>query len=127
MYKLAIMLTVIIIATSQTVQSMDQIQFDPDGNAIQKTDLFTDDLTSGFLLFIKKEVKSHVHMHHSETVYVLAGTANFYLGDKWLKIKTGDIIFIPKRNITRCFGYINNTIKSNFNSVTKVYWQRSDF
>lgn len=55
-----------------------------------------DSLCTSFIIWIKKEVKLHKHSEHSEHVYVLEGEGNMKLGNKMLKIKTGDLIFIPK-------------------------------
>ena len=51
--------------------------------------LFTDSLTSSFAIVIKKEVKSHKHVTHTEQVVVLEGTAQMKLGDKQFEIKKG--------------------------------------
>lgn len=55
-----------------------------------------DSLSTSFIIWIKKEVKLHKHIEHSEHVYVLEGEGNMQLGNETLKIKTGDMIFIPK-------------------------------
>ncbi len=55
-----------------------------------------DSLSTSFLILIKKEVKLHKHLEHSEHVYVLEGEGNMQLGNDWFKIKSGDLIFIPK-------------------------------
>jgi len=55
-----------------------------------------DSLSTSFLILIKKEVKLHKHLEHSEHVYVLEGEGNMQLGNEWFKIKKGDLIFIPK-------------------------------
>ncbi len=61
--------------------------------------LFGDSLASTFCIEIKKEVKAHKHATHSENVIVLEGEGEMNLGDKQLKIKKGDVIFIPKNTI----------------------------
>jgi mannose-6-phosphate isomerase-like protein (cupin superfamily) len=58
--------------------------------------LFGDSLTSSFVIIIKKEVKLHKHLVHSEHVVVLDGTGEMKLGDKSFEIKKGDVVFIPK-------------------------------
>lgn len=55
-----------------------------------------DSLSTSFLILIKKEVKLHKHLEHSEHVYVLEGEGNMQLGNDWVKIKSGALIFIPK-------------------------------
>lgn len=58
--------------------------------------LYSDSLCSSFVIFIKKEVKLHKHLHHTEHVTVLDGEATMTLGDKVFTVKKGDFIFIPK-------------------------------
>ena len=61
--------------------------------------LFADSLASSFVIVIKKEVKLHKHLQHSEHVVVLEGSGQMTLGNKGFGIKKGDVIFIPKNTI----------------------------
>lgn len=77
------------------VTSTDTIQSPtPDKNFSKP--LFTDSLSSSFLIIIPKEVKTHYHATHSEQVIVLSGEADMMLGEQKIHIKAGDVIFIPK-------------------------------
>jgi mannose-6-phosphate isomerase-like protein (cupin superfamily) len=58
--------------------------------------VYSDSLQSSFVIFIKKEVKLHKHVTHTEQVYVLQGTGEMILGEKKITVKKGDMIFIPK-------------------------------
>ena len=64
--------------------------------------LFGDSLASSFVIIIKKEVKLHKHLIHSEHVVVLDGTGQMTLRqtqddkEKVFEIKKGDVVFIPK-------------------------------
>ena len=58
--------------------------------------LFSDSLASSFVIVIKKEVKLHKHLLHSEHVVVLEGKGQMTLGAKGFEIKKGDVVFIPK-------------------------------
>ncbi len=58
--------------------------------------LFGDSLASSFVIVIKKEVKLHKHLQHSEHVVVLEGKGQMTLGNKGFEIKKGDVVFIPK-------------------------------
>jgi mannose-6-phosphate isomerase-like protein (cupin superfamily) len=59
--------------------------------------LYTDSATvSGFVIFIKKEVKLHKHVEHTEQVLILDGEAIMNLGEREFKVKKGDMILIPK-------------------------------
>jgi mannose-6-phosphate isomerase-like protein (cupin superfamily) len=57
---------------------------------------FSDSLASSFVIIIKKEVKAHKHLQHSEHVVILEGMGLMRLGEKEFEIKKGDVIFIPK-------------------------------
>lgn len=61
--------------------------------------LFGDSLASSFVIVIKKEVKLHKHIQHSEHVVVLEGSGQMTLGSKGFAVKKGDVIFIPKNTI----------------------------
>jgi len=58
--------------------------------------LFGDSLSSSSVIFIKKEIKMHLHESHSEHVYVIEGTADMLLGGMRLTLSPGQVIFIPK-------------------------------
>ncbi len=68
------------------------------GNVYNKP-IFGDSLASSFCIVIKKEVKAHKHLKHSEHVMVLEGEGIMKLGDKIVNIKKGDIVFIPKNTV----------------------------
>lgn len=61
--------------------------------------LFGDSLANSFVIVIKKEVKAHKHLWHSEHVVVLEGNGSMNLGGKFVEIKKGDVIFIPKNTV----------------------------
>lgn len=61
--------------------------------------LFADSLASSFYIVVRNEVKAHKHLYHSEHVLVINGKGQMSLGDKLIKIKKGDLIFIPKNTI----------------------------
>jgi mannose-6-phosphate isomerase-like protein (cupin superfamily) len=61
--------------------------------------LFGDSLASSFVIVIKKEVRIHKHITHSEHVVVLEGKGQMTLGSQGFSIKKGDVIFIPKNTL----------------------------
>lgn len=61
--------------------------------------LFGDSLASSFCIAIKKEVKAHKHLSHSEHVIINEGEGVMKVGDKTYSIKKGDVLFIPKNTI----------------------------
>lgn len=66
---------------------------------VEGRDIGSDSLSSGNVIWIKTELKAHKHLTHSEHVYVIDGEAEMRLGDKTVKVKNGDIIFIPKGTV----------------------------
>jgi mannose-6-phosphate isomerase-like protein (cupin superfamily) len=63
---------------------------------VKVTLIHHDTLSSSFHIIIPKEVALHKHLHHTEQVVVLEGTAVMTLADKIFNIKKGDVILIPK-------------------------------
>jgi mannose-6-phosphate isomerase-like protein (cupin superfamily) len=63
---------------------------------INVKNLYGDSLQSGFLIWVRNEVKAHRHNAHSEVVVVLKGRAMMTLNGKRFKIRKGDIVCIPK-------------------------------
>lgn len=94
---LTILFTLLLItAKAQSYQSIDTINAPADFENIYSRTLYSDSLASSFLIFIKKEVKAHKHITHTEHVYILEGDGEMTLGDKKFKVKKGDVVFIPK-------------------------------
>lgn len=83
----------------QSFLSVDTIGLGSTSDNIYNKALFSDSLSSSFCIVIKKEVKGHKHLHHSEQVMVIEGEGSMVLGDKILNIKKGDVIFIPKNTV----------------------------
>ena len=84
---------------SQSFQSADTVKAPSVYENIYSRPLYSDSLASSFVIFIKKEVKKHKHVSHSEHVYILEGEGEMLLGDKTIKVKRGDVIFIPKNTV----------------------------
>jgi len=49
-----------------------------------------------FAIWIKKKVKLHKHVYHTENVIIEEGSGEFQLGDSTYKVKKGDVIVIPQ-------------------------------
>lgn len=58
--------------------------------------LYGDEEVTSFLIWIKSSVTPHIHVEHSEHVYVLKGKAIMTLGESEFEVRKGDWIFIPK-------------------------------
>ncbi len=76
-------------------QSLDTIKEPASYENVCIIPVASDSLSSSFVIFIKKEVKKHKHVYHSEHVYILEGYGEMLLNDQTLKVKKGDVVFIP--------------------------------
>ncbi len=83
-------------AQAQTYQNADTVSCPDLLENIYVRPLYSDSLSSSFVIFIKKEVKLHKHSAHTEHVIVLEGVGTMVLGDSTFTIKRGDVVFIPK-------------------------------
>lgn len=91
-------MTVSMFASAQGVVHVDTIQVPvKDQNYVKA--LYSDSLSSSFLIVIPKEVKQHYHAHHTEQIVVISGEADMILGSQLIHIKAGDVIFIPKNTM----------------------------
>ena len=61
---------------------------------IQK--LSSDSLASTFVIWIKKKVKLHKHINHTENEIIQQGSGKFQLNDSIYMVSSGDMITIPK-------------------------------
>jgi mannose-6-phosphate isomerase-like protein (cupin superfamily) len=96
---------------SQHIQNTDTIQCPQDFENVCSRLLYSDSLCSSFVIFIKKEVKLHKHLYHTEHVTVLEGEATMTLGEKVFTIKKGDFIFIPKNTPHKVVTTSNTPLK----------------
>lgn len=81
--------------------------------------LHSDENSSYFVIWIKKDVASHKHADHSEGIIVLAGEAEMTIAENSFKVKEGDHFVIPKHF---SFGKSNfkRSFKSSFCSSSKI-------
>ncbi|HEY6160739.1 MAG TPA: cupin domain-containing protein [Bacteroidia bacterium] len=84
---------------AQNCQSLDTLKPPATFENVYNRPLYSDSLVSSFVIFVKKEVKPHVHAYHTEQVIVLEGEGEMTIGDKKMTIKKGDILFIPKNTV----------------------------
>ena len=79
------------------VSSTDKIEpINEDYDNISITKLSTNSDATTFAIWIKKKVKIHKHINHTEHVYIKQGKGKFQLADSLYNVKTGDLIIIPK-------------------------------
>jgi mannose-6-phosphate isomerase-like protein (cupin superfamily) len=96
MKKIFILLLFILpLFSSAQYQSLDTVKAPATYDNIFIRPIASDSLSSSFVIFIKKEVKTHKHISHTEHVYILEGEGEMLLADKIFSVKKGDMIFIP--------------------------------
>ena len=83
-------------AQNQLLNSTSKLKPNKEYENIHVTPLNSDENSSAFVIWIKKEVRIHKHEWHSETVYVLKGKAQMQLGEQEFEVRKGDVIFIPE-------------------------------
>tara|TARA_R110001592_G_scaffold45282_1_gene144867 strand:+ start:4078 stop:4497 length:420 start_codon:yes stop_codon:yes gene_type:complete len=59
-------------------------------------DLYSDAKASYFVIWVKKDVKSHKHLKHTESIIVLDGEGEMTVGKKKFDIQQGDHFTIPE-------------------------------
>ena len=81
----------------QFISSTDKIEpLNEDYDNISITKLSTNTDATTFTIWIKKKVKIHKHLNHTEHVYIKEGKGKFQLADSLYNVKTGDLIIVPK-------------------------------
>ena len=79
------------------VSSIDIIEpTNEDYDNISITKLSSNSDATTFAIWIKKKVKIHKHINHTEHVYIKQGKGKFQLADSLYNVKTGDLIIVPK-------------------------------
>jgi mannose-6-phosphate isomerase-like protein (cupin superfamily) len=86
------------ISYAQSYASKDFVAPDVYENIAVKP-IQSDDLSSTFVIWVKREVKSHKHEEHTEVVFVLKGKGEMKVGEETKKIKKGDVVIIPHGTI----------------------------
>ena len=97
--------------SSQAANTADQIltQVDDILNAnplkpdekIQMINIAQDDTVTFLLIRFTEgaEVKPHFHKAHAETVYVIKGSGQMLINDKWIDVKPGTVHFNPMNKV----------------------------
>ncbi|WP_106791343.1 cupin domain-containing protein [Aquimarina sp. Aq78] len=84
---------------AQTKSTIPDFKPDQDYDNILVKKVYTDTHTSTFVIWIKKDVKPHKHIKHTEQVLVLEGKASVQLNDKEIIVQKGDWVTIPEQTI----------------------------
>lgn len=97
--KVLVLFSVLFIQLTISAQTISIASLQPDSvnyENIHVKRISSDSLSSTFAIWVKLKVKMHKHIYHTEHVYVVAGEANFTIGDNVKVVKKGDLITIPK-------------------------------
>lgn len=90
------LLLLISLSASAQKFNLDSIQIPTDFEHVFVKQLNGDSLSTTFLIVVKTQVKLHKHTSHTENVYVLEGRGKMLLGEAWIEIGPGDLLFIPQ-------------------------------
>lgn len=86
--------------TEQVISHIDEILKEnplPAGKKVQMIKIAEDDTITFFIIRITGdvEIKPHIHKTHDETVYIIKGTTQMFINDKWVDLKPGSVHFNP--------------------------------
>lgn len=84
---------------SQNIKELNKITPQEDFENIHVIPLHSDSNASSYLIFIKKFVKPHKHVFHTEHVQIISGKGKMTIDGKEQKVKKGDLIIIPEGSI----------------------------
>lgn len=78
------------------VLEINQINPDIEFENIHVKKISSNTSSSTFAIWIKKKVKLHKHINHSENILVQSGYGQFQLNDSIYSVSFGDLIIVPK-------------------------------
>jgi mannose-6-phosphate isomerase-like protein (cupin superfamily) len=99
------------VSSAQAANTTDQILTQVDdilnanplkaGEKIQMINIAQDDTVSFVLIRLAEgaEVKPHFHKTHDEIVYVIKGSGQMLVNDKWIDVKPGTVHFNPMNKV----------------------------
>jgi mannose-6-phosphate isomerase-like protein (cupin superfamily) len=81
---------------SSNAKFIQQIKCPDEVENIHVVKLSSDKNATDLVVFVKKHVPAHLHVNHSETVYVIEGTGVFTMGSEKINIGPGHYVKIPQ-------------------------------
>ena len=81
---------------AQNLVTPIQVKPTTDFENIWSEKIFSDSLSTSVIIWVKKSVRLHKHVEHTEHVYVLEGSADMQIGNEKMSIVKGDLLIIPK-------------------------------
>lgn len=85
-----------IIGFAQEIIELKDVKPTEDYENIWVKKISDDPNQSSFVIWIKKSVRLHKHVDHSENIYILGGKGEMIIGETKLQVKKGDYFNIPK-------------------------------
>jgi len=77
------------------VDSVEAVEPGPAGG-LHTRRLFASPRLSAHATSVSGSLAPHLHAHHEETVYVVAGRARMRIGDAWHELGPGDVAHVPE-------------------------------
>ena len=97
LFTLFLMMFTKTVLTQEFISSIQHIKPDDiEFENISVKQLSTHKEATTFAIWIKRKVKLHKHVYHTENVIIEEGEGEFQLGDSIYKVKKGDVIVIPQ-------------------------------
>jgi mannose-6-phosphate isomerase-like protein (cupin superfamily) len=81
---------------SQNITSINNIIPEKEYDNIHINKISTNKNFTTFVIWVKKGVKSHKHVNHVESLYILEGTGDMNIDGKTFSIKSGDYFVLPE-------------------------------
>jgi len=94
-----LMLLLGLTALSQTVINLNDLAVEKSNENITVEKLYSDELVSSFVIWVKKGVNPHFHATHTEQVLVISGKGKMRIEEEIRTIKKGDLIIMPKGTV----------------------------
>ncbi|MBL4716052.1 MAG: cupin domain-containing protein [Bacteroidia bacterium] len=89
--------TIIALTTqAQITEDIKNLQPAEEFENIHVQKIYSDSNSTGFVIWVKKSVKAHKHVTHTEHLYILEGEGQMEIGTKDYLIKPGDYLVIPE-------------------------------
>ena len=80
----------------EKVMKINQIKPSIEFENINVKKISSNSSSSTFAIWIKKKVKVHKHINHTENILIQSGYGQFQLNDSIHNVSTGDLIVVPK-------------------------------
>ena len=81
---------------TQHVKNLEQFKAPKEFDNIHVIPIESDQHVSSYIIFVKKSIKAHKHIKHTESILVLEGTGKMKIDNNVYEIKHGDYLTIPQ-------------------------------